>query len=320
MQNRFMFTAFASLLLVSLSPAEPTRMTTLDAFREAIFRDDATTLAPLLAAEPELLKAPIPDAASCLHLAARHDSANAARVLVKAGADLYARDDGTQLALDIPPGQALNSTRKLLREVNQSRNEFLGAVSKRDTERVKAMLGADPSLAQSRDIGDGWSAIMMACHFGDAATLKVLLNANAVAGFDFHTQHDAFTVCALSGNAECLKLLLAKPYDPAASWRVQYGQLPMMMNALHIACWKGHTEVVKLLLDTRKFSTNDRARSYAMFTPLHFAATEGHTEILKLLLAAGADRTALDGRRGITALQMAQAGKHEAAIQTLAGK
>src|SRR5690606_20163116 len=117
--------------------------------------------------------------------------------------------------------------------------------------------------------------------------------------------------------ADCLKVLIDAGVDVTPTWRVGYGRLPMQMNALHVASWKGHAEVVKVLLAAKKFDVNERAQSYAVFSPLHFAATEGHAEIVKQLLAAGADKTAVDGRRAINALQMAEAGKHEAAAAAL---
>lgn len=93
----------------------------------------------------------------------------------------------------------------------------------------------------------------------------------------------------------------------------------MQMNALHVASWKGHAKIIPLLL-AAKVDPNERVRSYTVFSPLHFAASEGHTEIVKLLLAAGADRQARDGRRGITALEMAEAGKHESTAAALRGQ
>lgn len=290
-------------------------------FETAIAKDDAALAQELLKKAPALLQARHDNGASPLHLAAKHDAANVASALLRAGADFYARDINGQLALDIPPGGTLNATRRALREINQSRNEFLGTVGRHDAARAKELLASDPSLAGARDIGDGWSAVMMACHFGDTATLQALLDAKApLDATDFHTGHDALTACVLAGKTDCLRLLLDAGVDVTRTWRVGYGSLPMQMNALHIASWKGHTEIVKLLLDTKKFDVNTRAASYAMFSPLHFAATEGHADIIVLLLAAGADRNAIDGRRGINALQMAQAGKHEAAVAALSAK
>ena len=116
-----------------------------------------------------------------------------------------------------------------------------------------------------------------------------------------------------------MKLLLKAGMKADVTWRVNYGSLPMEMNALHVAAWKGHVDVVKVLIDA-KVDVNARAKAYPVLSPLHFAATEGHTEIVKSLLAAGADREAKDGRRGITALQMAEAGKRTDAAAVLREK
>lgn len=256
---------------------------------------------------------------SPLHLAARSNERRVAEYLVKGNVDFYARDENQQLALDVPPGQTLNETRQYLRELNKTRNEFLAAVHEQKIERVKALLAADKSLAESRDIGDGWSAVMTACRFGNDELLRTLIAAGApLNAVDFNTAQDALYVAAEKGHAGCLKQLLDAGADPNQTWTVNYGRLPMVMNALHVASWKGHSEIVRLLL-AAKVDVNRRATSYAVFSPLHFAATEGHTEIVKQLLAAGADVGARDGRRNITALEMAEAGKHDETAAVLRG-
>jgi len=255
-----------------------------------------------------------------LHVAAQHNARRVAEVLVKAGADFYARDANGQLPLDLPPGQEMNPTRQWLRELNKSRNTFLKAVHEQNVDRVKELLSQDRSLIMARDIGDGWSAVMTACHFGNEELLRVLLTAGAtVVETDFNSGQDAVSICVEKGQVGCLKVLLAAGADAKRVWKVNYGSLTMQMNALHVASWKGHEEIVRLLL-AAKVDPNERARSYLVFSPLHFAASEGHTTIVTLLLAAGADRLARDGRRGITALEMAEAGKHNAAAAVLRGQ
>jgi ankyrin repeat protein len=253
-------------------------------------------------------------------LAANADDRKAAEALLASGADFYARDENGQLPLDLPPGGSMNDTRKWLREVNKSRNAFLTALHENQIDRVTELLAADRSLASTRDIGDGWSAVMSACHFGNLEMLRLLLDAGAsLDAVDFNNGHDAVFVCAEKGQTECLRLLLAAGAKPDRMWRVNYGALPMQMNALHVAAWKGHGPIVQLLLDA-KVDPNVRSKSYAMFSPLHFAATEGHTAIVRQLLDAGADTTARDGRRGITALEMARAATHTDAAAALGGK
>jgi ankyrin repeat protein len=66
-------------------------------------------------------------------------------------------------------------------------------------------------------------------------------------------------------------------------------------TALHHAAWRGHADVVKLLLQAGA-DVNAKTRSNSE-TPLHLAAMHGHTDVIQLLLQAGADvnaRTADD--------------------------
>jgi ankyrin repeat protein len=290
------------------------------AFGAAIVADDVGAVEGLLRLDPQLAHEPM-DASGCspLHLAARHDAGRVAAALLEGGADFYARDANGQLALDVPPGQRMNETRKRLRERNRTCNAFLAVVHEQKLDRVKELLAADETLAAARDIGDGWTAVMTACHFGNVELLRVLVAAGApLDGADFHSGHDAVYVCADKGAAGCLRVLIEAGADVTRTWRVAYGALPMEMNALHVAAWKGHSDVLAVLLEA-KVDPNARARSYAVFSPLHFAAIEGHAEVVRQLIDAGADTAALDGRRGITALEMAEAGKHEAVAAILRG-
>jgi ankyrin repeat protein len=289
--------------------------------KTAIAADNVAEVNKCVSARPQLLNARLDESGrSALHLAAQHNARRVAELLLTTGTDFYARDTNGQLPLDLPPGEEMNETRKWLRGINKARNEFLGAVHNQKIDEVKTLLAADKSLANARDIGDGWSGVMTACHFGNEELLRVLIAAGAkIDSTDFNNGQDSVFICAAKGQVGCLRVLLEAGADVKATWKINYGSLPMQMNALHVASWKGHGEVVRLLLAS-KADANERSKSYAIFSPLHFAATEGHTEIVKQLLAAGADRSARDGRRVITALEMAEAGKHEETAAVLRGQ
>ena len=79
--------------------------------------------------------------------------------------------------------------------------------------------------------------------------------------------------------------------------RNKYGVTP-----LWIASQKGHTGIVKLLLEAK--ADVNAARKTNGVTPLFMASQNGHTEVVKLLLAAKADVNAAD-QGGVTPLWIA---------------
>ena len=60
---------------------------------------------------------------------------------------------------------------------------------------------------------------------------------------------------------------------------------------LHIASYKGYTEIAKLLIDK---GANVNAEAYGYTTPLHSTSKEGHLEMAKLLIKNDADINATD--------------------------
>lgn len=62
----------------------------------------------------------------------------------------------------------------------------------------------------------------------------------------------------------------------------------LKQSMLHVAVEAGHTEMTKMLLETKFVSPNIRIR-LSNYTPLHMAAKKGQLEIVELLLAAGAN-------------------------------
>lgn len=58
---------------------------------------------------------------------------------------------------------------------------------------------------------------------------------------------------------------------------------------LHCASWKGHTEVVSLLIARGADVNSQNANTHWGGTPLHAAAHANNTEIVRLLIARGAD-------------------------------
>eukprot|EP01032_Pedospumella_encystans_P009143 gene9143-10790_t len=72
-------------------------------------------------------------------------------------------------------------------------------------------------------------------------------------------------------------------------------------TALLQACYKGHLEIVKLLVEN---GADMNVQEKDGYTPLHWAAYKGHVEVVDYLLSQGADAT-LVKKTGTTALQNA---------------
>lgn len=99
--------------------------------------------------------------------------------------------------------------------------------------------------------------------------------------FAAHAQDmkDEFLAAARKGDIEAVKSFLAKGVDVNA--KTEYGA-----TALSYACDKGHTAIVRLLLE-RGADANARDTFYGA-TPITWASMKGHSEIVGLLLDKGA--------------------------------
>jgi ankyrin repeat protein len=216
-----------------------------------------------------------------------------------------------------------------------------------DLEKVKLLLerGADVSARAET----GVDALSVAARrYGNAGVIKLLLSKgakpNPPAGVAVKNQVSPLFFAVTVGDLEMAELLLDAAADRDAitlvlghiptsplTWAAMHGDAAMVQllldrkadaNAgdppLHRAVIGNHVEVVKrLLAGGAKVNLPDRDK----LTPLHYAATVefGDTAILELLLAAGANRSDKDGQ-GNTALDLARAYKHTAAVAILGGK
>ncbi len=203
--------------------------------------------------------------------------------------------------------------------------DLIDAVMAGDTDRVRDLLAADPSLVAARD-EEGVSALLLARYRFDRETTDALLavdpdldvfeaaalgyvdrlrerlldSANAVAAFS----PDGFTalhLAAFFGKAEVARLLL----DNGAGVDV-YTRNPFANQPLHAAAAGRHIEVCRVLLAA---GADVNATQHGGFTPLHEAAQHGDVEMTELFLSAGAD-PALVTDAGETPSQLAAAAGH----------
>jgi ankyrin repeat protein len=211
---------------------------------------------------------------------------------------------------------------------------FFAAVDSGATDRVEAMLAADPTLAEARG-PDDVSALLHARYRFDRPTLDALLAADpamdvfdaAALGHLDRLRHrleedpdrasafaaDGFTalhLAAFFGKPEAARELLAAGASPTT-----YGTNAFANQPLHAAAAGRHIEVCRILLAA---GAPVDATQHGGFTPLHEAAQSGDVELVELFLSAGADprRPADDGR---TPAERAEAAGHHDIAARLAG-
>jgi len=149
---------------------------------------------------------------------------------------------------------------------------MMAAVAAGDTDTVRSLLAADPSLASARG-DDGVSAVLLARYRFDRPTMDAILAADP--------EIDAFEAAALGRLDRLSSALLADP-------TVVTAYSPDGFTALHLAAFFGKPEAVRTLLDAGA-SVDAYTHNAFANQPLHAAAAGRHAEICRALLAAGAD-------------------------------
>jgi ankyrin repeat protein len=162
--------------------------------------------------------------------------------------------------------------------------ELIEAVKAGDTERVAELVAQDPALAATPD-ADGMTPVRHALYLNQRAALDAMLAADPPL--------DVLDLAA-TGQAEQLRRSVAG----RANERAADG-----FTALHLACFFGGTEAVRVLLQAGA-DPNPPQDNPMGVAPLHSAAAARNNEAVRLLLEAGADANARQ-HGGYTALDAA---------------
>jgi FOG: Ankyrin repeat len=196
--------------------------------------------------------------------------------------------------------------------------EFVDAATQGDVAKVKEMLHADPSLAQSKD-QNGLSVILKATYYGQRDVVAALLDSGvklnvfeaAATGQTNRLRAlieedpalvnsyspDGFAPLSLAvffGHAETVDALLAAGAEVSAPSRET-----MKLTPLASALAAGHNQIARTLID---HGAHVNAKGASDVTPLHTAAARGNIEAATFLLEHGADinATTTDGKKPIT--------------------
>ena len=203
--------------------------------------------------------------------------------------------------------------------------EFFAAIRTGDAATLKAMLDADPSLANAKN-EQGQSPVLAAVYSGRSEIRDALIARGA---------HLEFHEAAAAGQLERVEHFVEKDPDltrsyspdgfPVLALAAAFGHFPIVRylfekggdvtavatngtgyNALTGAVTSGHEEIAIWLLEN---GADANYRYGPGYTPLLAAAANGHIEIVKDLLAHGADIHAKTND-GKTAVTIAEERKH----------
>ncbi|XP_048257852.1 ankyrin repeat domain-containing protein 50-like [Haliotis rufescens] len=146
--------------------------------------------------------------------------------------------------------------------------------------------GADLSLAYN---AAGSNVLHLACFNGHVDVVKYLLSQGTV-NINSRGWRKRTPVMRAAGNGqkEVVELLVKQGADLSLAYNTAGS------NVLHLACFKGHVDVVKYLLSQDIVDINSRGLKKR--TPVMLAAEKGHKEVVELLVNKGADASLVDNR------------------------
>jgi uncharacterized protein len=148
------------------------------------------------------------------------------------------------------------------------------AIRQGDADQVRELLANDPVLAASRT-PEGATTVLWAVYTRHPELAPLLLGSR---------QPDFFEACALGAAARAGELL-------AADRQLVEQYSGDGFTALGLACFFGHTEIARLLLDAGA-GAGIPSRNALRVSPLHSAAAASHLALVDLLLRHGADPNA----------------------------
>ena len=233
---------------------------------------------------------------SPLMLAALGDHASAALALLEGGADACAAlCDGTSALMLASRCGAVGVVSALL--------EHSRAVRETIDHIITNVRGGSPNSEAS--VAKGFTPLFMACRFGHAEVVRLLVSASASLDKTTSLLYTPLQYACEFGQQEalacCIKLGADVNHRATKGW-----------HALFDACMNGHDEIVQVLISAGADVNAQRSNGASGLT---FASQNGHEAVVRALIAAGADvNVAVDK---VTPLIKAVTGGHMDCVRIL---
>ncbi|KAI3706592.1 hypothetical protein L6452_24448 [Arctium lappa] len=198
---------------------------------------------------------------------------------------------------------------------------------RRDCARLLLTSGANPDI---RNSGRDETSLHIAVALGDDKMVKLLLQKGANKNIRNQSRQTAYDVAAEHGHTrlfDALRLadslcVAARKGEIRTVNRLIDGRVTINAKdqhgwtVLHRASFKGHVEVVQILMRNGADIDID-ARDEDGYTALHCAVESGHVDVLELLVKRGADIEARTNK-GATAMQIAESLNYTGITRVLA--
>ncbi|XP_076315719.1 ankyrin repeat and KH domain-containing protein 1-like [Tachypleus tridentatus] len=154
---------------------------------------------------------------------------------------------------------------------------LMEAASAGHVDIVKLLI--DHSADVNAQTNQGNTPLMYACAGGHEEVVKVLLESGASVEDHNENGHTPLMEAASAGHVGVSKILV----EHGASINTHSNEFKE--SALTLACYKGHLEMVRFLLEA---GADQEHKTDEMHTALMEASMDGHVEVAKLLLDSGA--------------------------------
>ena len=252
---------------------------------------------------------------SPLYLASMSGMEQSAQLLINAGADINASDNGQWTALHTAAGKGHHHiVDALIKAPNINLNvrnahgytPLYVAVDRGREQSARLLInaGADINISDNNQ----WTALHWAAYYGYIKIVDALIHVPNVNLNSRNEQgYTPLHVAVMSGMKESVRLLIEVGADINITNNNQW-------TALHRAAYYGYNNIVDMLIHTPHVNVNLR-NEYGQ-TPLYVAVDRGREQSARLLIDAGAD-IKISNHKQRTALHLAASNGHSSIVGEL---